>query len=288
MTTFFFDIDGAADPADEGLDLPDVETALAAALQAFPDMVRDRGPMSDQRLFQVTVRNAQAPLFQITLELLPGSSPSPDAAEPDATPRPHADDLPLQPPAKSTSRMNQHDDLIDSVATKHAIAPDAVAAAFAALKRGGGTMAQFSHADFGGMAQWSKGGMSMVGDMFNSTLKAKFDGVMTDLAEGLAHEPIGTSTEEGALAPMSRESRSSHDWPDEFGAPSSSGSQNGMRYAFFPEARRLIVEDGSKRTVYDTGQHQISGVSQQQSGSRSLRFHSQVGDVHLDDLTVAG
>ena len=288
MTTFFFDIDGAADLADEGLDLPDVETALAAALQAFPDMVRDREPMSDQRRFQVTVRNAHGPLFQITLELLPGSSPTPDAADRNATLGPHADDLPLRPPATGTSYMNKHEDLIASVAKKHAIAPDAVAAAFAALKRGRGTMAQFSHADFGGMAQWSKGGMSMVGDMFNSALKAKFDGVMADLAEGLAREPIGTPTDEGALAPMSRKSRSSADWPEEFGAPSSSGSQNGMKYAFFPTVRRLIVEDGSERTVYDTGKHQISGVSQQQSGSQSLRFHSQVGDVDLDDLTVAG
>jgi hypothetical protein len=30
-------------------------------------------------------------------------------------------------------------------------------------------MAQFSHADFGGMSQWSPG-MSMVGDMFNTHL----------------------------------------------------------------------------------------------------------------------
>jgi hypothetical protein len=35
-------------------------------------------------------------------------------------------------------------------------------------------MAQFSHADFGGMSQWSPG-MSMVGDMFNTQLKAKLD-----------------------------------------------------------------------------------------------------------------
>ena len=33
-------------------------------------------------------------------------------------------------------------------------------------------MAQFSHADFGGMSQWSSG-MTMVGDMFNDGLKSK-------------------------------------------------------------------------------------------------------------------
>jgi hypothetical protein len=35
-------------------------------------------------------------------------------------------------------------------------------------------MAQFSHADFGRMSQWSPG-MSMVGDMFNAQLKGKLD-----------------------------------------------------------------------------------------------------------------
>ena len=33
-------------------------------------------------------------------------------------------------------------------------------------------------------------------------------------------------------------------WPDDFGQPSMSGSQNGIRYAFFPEKRRLLIEQG--------------------------------------------
>ena len=45
-------------------------------------------------------------------------------------------------------------------------------------------MAQFSHADFGGMSQWSLG-MSMVGDMFNTQLKAKLDALCTDIAAHL-------------------------------------------------------------------------------------------------------
>ena len=54
----------------------------------------------------------------------------------------------------------------------------------------------------------------------------------------------------------------------------------------FPKPVALVVDDGSRRIVYDTGTHRISGVSQQQSGPRSLRFQSQDGDVRLDDLTV--
>ena len=45
-------------------------------------------------------------------------------------------------------------------------------------------MAQFSHADFGGMSQWSPG-MSMVGDMFNTQLKSKLDALCTDIVAHL-------------------------------------------------------------------------------------------------------
>jgi hypothetical protein len=63
------------------------------------------------------------------------------------------------------------DELVDRMAKKHAVSSAAVHVVLAALQSGGGRMAQFSHADFGGMSQWSPG-MSMVGDMFNTQLKA--------------------------------------------------------------------------------------------------------------------
>jgi hypothetical protein len=76
-------------------------------------------------------------------------------------------------------------------------------------------------------------------------------------------------------------------WPDDLGSPASSGGQNGLRYAFFPEKRRLLVEQDGKKTVYDSGDHQISGVSQQSGPSSSLVFTSQSGPVALDTLRRA-
>ena len=73
-------------------------------------------------------------------------------------------------------------------------------------------------------------------------------------------------------------------WPDDLGQPSSSGSQNGMRYAFFPERRRLLIEQGGKLTTYDSADHRIGGVSQQDSQEQTLAFTSQKGRVQLDDL----
>jgi hypothetical protein len=57
-----------------------------------------------------------------------------------------------------------------------------------------------------------------------------------------------------------------------------------MRYACFPESRRLAVMRDGRVRVYDTGEHRIGGFSQQQSGSQSLTFTSQTGSIRLEDL----
>ena len=73
-------------------------------------------------------------------------------------------------------------------------------------------------------------------------------------------------------------------WPEDLGQPSTSGSQNGMRYAFFPDKQRLLIEQDGKLTTYDSGGHHISGVSQQDGPGRSLAFTSQDGPVTLGEL----
>jgi hypothetical protein len=174
-------------------------------------------------------------------------------------------------------------DAVGKIAQAHGVAVDAVETALMALRRGNGTMAQFSHPDFGGMVQWSTGGMSMVGDMFNDATKAKLNGVLQDLADALRRGDILTE-EPNVERVQSGTGRS--DWPDEFGPASTTGNQNDMRYAFFPSARRLIIEDGEKRTIYDTGEHNITGVSQQQSSDRTLTFRSHLGAVTIADLRI--
>ncbi len=72
-------------------------------------------------------------------------------------------------------------------------------------------------------------------------------------------------------------------WPSGLGEPSTTAPRTG-RYAFFPDARRLLIEDDGKLTTYDTGDHKIRGVSQAQSSARHLAFMSQDGEVKLEQL----
>ncbi|MFD0935478.1 SHOCT domain-containing protein, partial [Methylobacterium trifolii] len=70
-------------------------------------------------------------------------------------------------------------------------------------------------------------------------------------------------------------------WPAGLGTPSTAGSQDGMRYAYFPESRRLAIESGAGIDLYDTGEHRISGVSQ---SNGTLGFTGPHGTIALDRL----
>ena len=178
--------------------------------------------------------------------------------------------------------------VVGKLAERHGLSEDGVRTVLRALRSGGGTMAQFSHADFGGMSQWSPG-MAMVGDMFNATLRSKLQALASDLSDYLRDAPPESRPADppGPTTKADRQTvsgRSSGWWPGGLGEPSSVGSQNDMRYAAFPTSRRLVVEESGRATVYDTGDHVISGVSQSQSSVRTLAFTSQHGEVRLSDL----
>jgi hypothetical protein len=59
-----------------------------------------------------------------------------------------------------------------------------------------------------------------------------------------------------------------------------------VRYAYFRAIGRLAIDSNGKVTVYDTQNHQISGFSQQQPGSGSLSFSSQLGGVDVSRLPI--
>jgi hypothetical protein len=175
-------------------------------------------------------------------------------------------------------------DLIDQMAKKRSVSPAAVGVVLTALRSGGGRMTQFSHADFGGMSQWSPG-MSTVGDMFNKQLKAKLDALCSDLATHLDASPKAGSTQSGGEEVSFRSMSGSANWSQAgLGRPGAVGSQNDLRYAVFPDARRLVIDDHGSISIHDTGSHRIFGVGQAQSRDQTLTFTSQDGLVRVTDL----
>ena len=186
---------------------------------------------------------------------------------------------------------------LNDIADRYNLQPETVESLLKAIIRGNGTMAQFNLPELGGQGQWMSGGMTMVGDMFNSSLRNTVERLCNELANLVtttvlferndrlsnaapAHEDTRASTGGGFF------SQPSTSWPAIFGNPTSSGSQNNFRYAYFASVHRLVIEDDGKRTIYDTKHHQITGVSQQQGAVRSYRFTSQEGQVDLSSLEL--
>ena len=201
---------------------------------------------------------------------------------------------------------------IQDVAQRHGFSFDAVLSMLGSVINGNGSMAQFSHPEFGGSGQWMQGGMTMIGDMFNNYLKGRVDNLCAELARLISNQPglvrtgsFQSQTQNGSTQVNSwggGMNASSGDasngnnlfvpapvlpdwWGPDLRFPNSSGGQNGMRYAWFSQARRLAIETNGQVIVYDTLDHQIGGVSQQ-SGGNSVTFTSQYGYVDLSQLPV--
>ncbi|MCG5235912.1 SHOCT domain-containing protein [Xanthobacter oligotrophicus] len=203
---------------------------------------------------------------------------------------------------------------INAISQRTGFSPDAVTSMLFSVIAGNGSMAQFSHPEFGGSGQWMRGGMTMVSDMFNNYLKGRVDGLCSELSNLVASQPGLTQTgsfqsqNQGGGNFGSGQWQSSGGgmgmggnqsslfvpdasgnfnwWPADLGQPASTGAQNSVRYAYFPGSHRLAIDLNGQVTVYDSLDHQIGGFSQQQGGSGSLTFTSQYGTVFVSNLPI--
>ncbi len=198
---------------------------------------------------------------------------------------------------------------VQDIAQRHGFSFDAVQSMLTSVINGNGSMAQFSHYEFGGSGQWMSGGMTMIGDMFNNNLKGRVDNLCSELARLISNLPdlmrsgsFQSQTQNGNTVYNSfggssgdntnpnslfvAEPAQANWWGLDLKWPNSAGGQNGMRYAWFSQARRLAIESNGQVIIYDTLDHNIGGVSQQQSGGYSVTFSSQYGYVDLSRLPV--
>lgn len=171
---------------------------------------------------------------------------------------------------------------ITNIANRYGVSLNAVIDLTQTLMRSNGTMAQFNIYELGGGGQWMQGGMTMVGDMFNNQLKNTVDGLCGELSNliqqgGIQYKP---------LPKVQNQNGFSGNWWGDLGFPNSTGSQNNTSYAIFSNIGRLAIQENGKVTVFNTLDHQIGGVGQQQSGNYSVSFTSQYGAVDLNSLPV--
>lgn len=197
--------------------------------------------------------------------------------------------------------------IINNLAQRYQFSADAVLILLNAIVNGNGSMAQFNHPELGGSGQWMRGGMIMLGDMFNNALKNSVSQLCQELANLIANQPNLIQTGSFQSQSQSSQPLPQHDngtlpvvplftapalvsvqnwWPTGLQFPNSTGSQNNMRYAYFATIRRLAIQANGRVTLYDTLDHQITGFSQQQSASGTVTFNSQYGRVEVNTLPI--
>lgn len=145
-------------------------------------------------------------------------------------------------------------------------------------------MAQFSHPELGGTGQWMQGGMVMIGDMFNHSLKARVAALCQDLAQHIQTQaPSSSPQNRSFFQPI----ESAAWWPPELGRPTAQGKQNDLDYAYFAPLNRLAIRQGNVSIVYDTTGYQITGFGQQQTtGLQGLYLTSPQGMIAVMSLPI--
>ena len=114
------------------------------------------------------------------------------------------------------------------LAIKYGLSLETINYLLQAIMYGKGTQAQFNLPELGGEGQWTKGGMTVVEDAYNNSLKNMIDSVCSELAHMLI---VDENFEESVLEEKKEFFGSGTWWPSEYVSPTSSGSQDNIRDA---------------------------------------------------------
>jgi hypothetical protein len=165
-------------------------------------------------------------------------------------------------------------DPLQTLADRHGFSLGAITMLWTGLRACQGQQVQFNHPELGGLGQWQPGQV-MIGDMSNSTLKARVELACTELAQLACQVPPPPLLDNFIAL---------------YGEARLSGVQNGLRYAYFPQHKLLVVQQGEQVRKFSTAGYELFGVGQasQGQGQPTLRFSTNRGYIDYDELPLAG
>lgn len=164
-------------------------------------------------------------------------------------------------------------------------------------------MAQFNHPEFGGCGQWMRGGMTMVSDLFNHSLRYRVDCICNEIANEFVNHQITPfrvsfqlQSQNGVNSQLQVGGRIGSEnslfapdpevnwWAQELGVPNALGSQTPLclfrrRSPTGSKNRRRRVDLRSQRSP-DRRFFAAAEIG------RSITFTSQYGTVNLSTLLV--
>jgi hypothetical protein len=165
-------------------------------------------------------------------------------------------------------------DPLQTLADRHGFSLGAITMLWTGLRACQGQQVQFNHPELGGLGQWQPGQV-MIGDMSNRALKARVELACTELAQLACQVPPPPLLDNFIAL---------------YGEARLSGVQNGLRYAYFPQHKLLVVQQGERVRKFSTAGYELFGVGQasQGQGQPTLRFSTNRGYIDYDELPLAG
>jgi hypothetical protein len=172
--------------------------------------------------------------------------------------------------------------VVSDVAQRHGFSVAGVTAMVQAVAAARGDLVRFRHEDFGGHGQWMEGGSITLADRFDPALRHRVATLCAELAAVLRDDAQAASE----LFVVHAAEPAAHWWPAELGEPNCAGVCEGMRYAWFANAHRMVIERDGERSVYDTLDHYLGGCAPTGSEGGGLNFISQRGMLDVTRLPL--
>lgn len=173
------------------------------------------------------------------------------------------------------------------------VSEDTVAALTESILRGRGDHARFNIPELGGQGIWKLGQDAVIGNGFDEDLNQQATDLCNAIQEALMSESNRTTlefqgvTDTSDLMPVSikPDEEDTNWWPREFGQADIYGETDTLRYAYFVEYNRLVVQTSQRLRVFDTtGFHIHSIASVGGADFMSAVVKTDVGEFPLSKL----
>lgn len=175
------------------------------------------------------------------------------------------------------------------LAVKYHVPSRVIEALAELLQRTKGEEARFDITELGGKGIWKPSQGAIIGNGFNEPLNERATELCNEIASLVRIEDredttlLSTLDDTVAMTPLSIPMGLGIWWPNHLGEnPDLIGNAGTMRYAYFAEKNRLVIQNNLRNRVFDVTGYKVTGVS----AGRSAGFFNMIVKTEERQFTV--
>ena len=188
---------------------------------------------------------------------------------------------------------------INDIAQKYDLPTHIIRKLASELEKTAGQSVRFDIEEIGGKGSWRLHEIASVGNGKNADLNEAVTELCTDISEKIREE-LYDEDDEPTIVSRSRQKvtldetiesmeaaiKASVWWDARYGAdPEKAGNVSGMKFAYFAQHRRLILRQGLRNRIFDTGNYNVQDIIPgDEPGFFNLIVLTIEGDLHITDL----